>query len=105
MQEHEIVPAGFPRAAELCLMQVEQGLPVTTNVVTYTMIWDCRAQLQRVAGGCVVRGCEGVGGSSSAGVKAVRGCTLVKLGCGGMMCLYLKSLSENALELQDFEDC
>lgn len=76
----------------LCLMQVEQGLPVTTSVATYTRIWDYKAQLQEVTGGCVVRGHEGTVGRSSAGAKAGRGCTLVKLGWGGLMCLYLKSV-------------
>lgn len=56
MQEQGIVAsARFPRAAELCLMHPEQGLTVTTNVVIYTMIWGCRAQLWRVTGGHVVR--------------------------------------------------
>lgn len=70
MQEHEIVVAAvFLRAAELCLMQVEQEIPATTNVVTYTRIWDYRAQLQEVTGGCEVRGHKGTVGRSSAGAK------------------------------------
>lgn len=43
-------------------------------------------------GGCVVIVHKGIVGESSAGAKAVRGCTLMKLGCGGMMCLYIKSV-------------
>jgi len=58
VQEQGIAAAGFPRAAELCLMHLEQGLTVTTDVVIYTVIWDCRAQLQRVTGGRVVRSCS-----------------------------------------------
>lgn len=60
---------------------------MTTHVATYRKIGDYRAQLQEVTGGCVLRGHEGTVGRSRG-----RGCTLVKLGWGGLMCLYLKSV-------------
>lgn len=90
MQEHEIVvAAGFPRAAELCLMQVEQGLP---DHKCGHLLKDLGLQSSAAGSNwrmCGERTWRNCGKKECRSQGAGRGCTLGKLGCGGLMCLSL----------------